>query len=100
MNALKDTISMPRQKVRNLISAIEQGEVSDEEFAKLKRLVKNRDHATIAPVDTAQCRRPRSLTPDIPSDVCVHMEKKEVGMMDPEQDQLESPSAGTGLETP
>ena len=36
----------------------------------------------------------------MPSDVCVHMEKKEAGMMDPEQDQLESPSTGTGLETP
>ena len=95
---------MPRQKVGNLISAIEQGKVSDEEFAILKRLVEKRDrdawHATVAPVDTAQYRSPRSLTPEIPSDVCVHMEKEEAGMMDPEQDQLESPSAGMGLETP
>ena len=30
---------MPRQKVRNLISAIEQGKVSDDKFAMLKRLV-------------------------------------------------------------
>ena len=28
------------------------------------------------------------------------MEKKEAGMMDPAQDQLESPSTGTGRETP
>ena len=95
---------MPRQKARNLISAIEQGEVSDDEFAMLKRLVENRDrdaaHATVAPVDTAQYRRPLSLTPEIPSDVCVHMEKKEAGMMDREQDQLESPLAWTSLKTP
>ena len=101
---MKDAISMPRQKVRNLISAIEQGKVSDDEFAMLKRLVEKRDrdatHATVAPVDTAQYRNPCSLTPQTPSDVYVHMEKKEAGTMDPEQDQLESPSAGTGLEQP
>ena len=39
VNTLKDAISMPSQKVRNLISAIEQGKVSDDEFAMLKRLV-------------------------------------------------------------
>ena len=63
--------------------------MTDTEFAILKRLVENQDrdtaHATVAPVDTAQYRSPRSLTPGIPSDVCVHMEKKEAGMMDPEQ---------------
>ena len=104
VNALKYAISMPRQKVRNLISAIEQGKVSDDEFAKRKRLVEKRDrdaaHATVAPVDTALYRSPRALTPKIPPDVCVHMEKKEAGMLDPEQDQLESSSARTGLEKP
>ena len=39
VSALKDAISMPRQKVSNLIDAIEQGKVSFEEFAILKRLV-------------------------------------------------------------
>ena len=91
VNALKDAVSMPRQKVGNFISAIEQGKVSDDEFAMLKRLVEKQDrdaaHATVAPVDIAQYRSPCSLTPEIPSDVCVHMEKKEAGMMDPEQDQ-------------
>ena len=80
VNALKDAISMPGQKVRNLISTIEQGKVSDDEFAMLKRLVEKRDrdaaHATVAPVETAQYRSPRSLTPEIPSDVCIHMGKK------------------------
>ena len=77
--------------------------LTDAEFAMLKRLVEKRDrnaaHATVAPVDTAQYRNPRSLTPKISSGVCVHMEKKEAAMVDPEQDQLESPSAGTGLKT-
>ena len=39
LQELKDAISMPRQKVSNLINALEQGKVSDEEFAVLKRLV-------------------------------------------------------------
>ena len=75
------------------MSAIEQGKVSEDEVAMLKRLVEKRDrdaaHATVAPVDTAKYRGPRSLTPEMPSDVCVHMDKKEAGTMDPEQDQLE-----------
>ena len=33
LQELKDAISMPRQKVGNLINAIEQGKVSDEKFA-------------------------------------------------------------------
>ena len=33
---------MPRQKISNLINEIEQGKVSDEEFAILKRLVEKR----------------------------------------------------------
>ena len=77
--------------------------LTDAKFAMLKRLLKKRDrdaaHATVAPVDTAQYRSPRWLTPKISSGVCVHMEIKEAAMVDPEQDQLESPSAGTGLET-
>ena len=93
LNALKDAISMPRQKVRNLISATERCKVSDDDFAMFKRLVEKRDHdavhATIAAVDTAQYRSIRSMTPETSSDVCVHVEKKEAGMMDPGQDQLE-----------
>ena len=105
VNVLKDAISMPRQKVRNLIHAIEQGKVSDDEFAMLKRLVEKRDrdaaYATVASVDTAQYRSPRSLTPEIPPDVRVSLEEKdEEGRMYPEPTELESPLAGTGLETP
>ena len=75
VNALNDVIPMPRQKIRNLISVIEQGKVSDDECAMVKRLVEKQDcdaaQATVALVDTAQYRTPRSLTPEIPSDVCV-----------------------------
>ena len=105
------------QRAKNFMKEIGQGTVNstdaigqstvnltDAEVTMLKRLVEKRGrdaaHATVAPVGTAQYRSPRSPTPEIPSDVCVRMEKKEAGMMDPEQDQLESTSAGTGLETP
>ena len=64
-------------------------------------------HVTVAPVDTAQYRSPRSPTLEISSGVCVCMEKKNEGMekkddgrMNTESTELESPSAGTGLETP
>ena len=52
----KDAISMPRQKVSNLINEIEEGKVGDEEFARLKRLVEKRGReatqVTVTPVDT------------------------------------------------
>ena len=93
-----------RQKVRNLISEIEQGEVSDEEFAMIKRFVERRDHnaahATIAPADTAQYRSSRSPTPELSSDVRVCMEYNEEGIVDPERDQLKPLSASTGFEIP
>ena len=49
---------MPRQKVGNLINAVEQGKMSDEEFAVLKRLVEKRGReatqVTVTPVGTVQ----------------------------------------------
>ena len=42
LQKLKHAISMPKQKVGNLINEVEQGKVSDEEFAILKRLVEKR----------------------------------------------------------
>ena len=69
LKELKYAISMSgkdgsRQKVRSFINEIEQGTVSDEEFARIKRLMERqaRDaaHVTIAPVDTAQYCSPRS----------------------------------------
>ena len=111
LNALKDAISIPRQKVRNLYSEVEQGKVSDEEFAMIKRIVERRcrdaAHATVATADTAQYRSPRSPTLEISSDVCACIEKKNEGMekkgegrMNPEPTELEPPSAATGFETP
>ena len=47
VDALKDAISLLRQKASNLINGIEQGKVSDEEFAILKRLVKKRDREAV-----------------------------------------------------
>ena len=103
VNALKDAISMPRQKVGNLINAIEQLKVSDEEFAILKRLVEKRGREAaqviVTPVDTVQYCSPRPQTPEPLSDVCVNLENNE-GRMDPERDDLGAPSAGTGFKTP
>ena len=77
---------------------------TDEEFARLKRIVERRGrdaaHVTVAPVDTAQTCSPRSPSPEISFDVRVCMEEDDEGRMDPEPDQLESPSAGTGFEIP
>ena len=78
VNALKDAISMPGHKVSNLINATEQGKVSDEEFAILKRLVEKRDReaaqVTVTPVDTVQHSSPYPLDPEPSSDVCVNLE--------------------------
>ena len=69
LKELKYAISMSgkdgsRQKVGSFINEIEQGTVSDEEFARIKRLMERRGrdaaHVTIAPVDTAQYCSPRS----------------------------------------
>ena len=104
VNALKDEISMPRQKATNFINAIEQGKISDEEFAILKRLVEKRDReavqVTVTQVNTIQHFSPCPLDPEPSPDVCVNVKNNE-GRMDPElEEELESPSAGTGLETP
>ena len=92
---------MPRQKVSKLINAIEQGKLSDEEYATLKRLVEKRDREaaqmTITPVDTVQHCSPISQTPEPPSVVYFNLEN---GEMDPELEELKSSSAGTGLKTP
>ena len=100
---MKGTISMPRQKVSNLINDIEQGKVSDEEIAVLKRLVEKRGReaaqVTVTPVDTVQHCSPCPLDPEPSPDVCVKLGSNE-GRMDPERGELKSSSAGTGLETP
>ena len=103
LNTLKDAILMPRQKVSNLINAIEQGIMSTEEFAILKRFVEKRGReepqVTVTPVDTVQYCSPSPRTPDPSSDVCFKL-KNNKGRMDPERGELEPPPAGTGLEMP
>ena len=54
---------------------------------------------TVTPDDTVQPCSPCSPNPDMPSDVFFKL-KSSKGKMDPERGELESPSAGTGLETP
>ena len=104
VNTLKYAISMPRQKVSKLINAIEQGKLSDEEYAILKRLVekRGREAAQVTAVtrdDTVQHCSPISQTPEPPSVVYFNLENNE-GEMGPELEELKSSSAGTGLETP
>ena len=103
LQKLKDVISMPRQKVSDLINKIKEGTVGDEEFARLKRLVEKQGReaaqVTVTPVDTVQYCSLSPQTPEPSSSVCVQLENNE-GKIDPERGELESPSAGTGLETP
>ena len=122
LKALRDAILMPEgdrfsPRAKSCIKEIEQGTVNltdsigqstanmtDEEFAILKRLVEKRDReaaqVTVTPVSTAQHCIPSSLNPEIPSDVYINMEEKDEGRMNPELTELEPPSAGTGIETP
>ena len=120
LQKLKDAISMPSQKVSKLINEIEEGKKKkiaefrsdslDEllatfEFARVKEYVEkwSREAApaqvTVTPDDTAQHCSPCSPNPDMPSYVRFKL-KSSQGKMDPERAELESSSAGTGLETP
>ena len=70
----------------------------------IKRYVEKRSReaaqVTVTPVDTVQCCSLRPLNPEISSEVHAKMEENDEGKMDPELQELEPPSAGTGLETP
>ena len=100
---MKNAISVPRQKVSNLINALQQGEVSDEECAVLKRLEEKRGReetqVTVTPVATVQYCSPSPETPEPSPDVCFELESNK-DKMDPKLKELESSSAGMGLETP
>ena len=114
LQEMKNAISMPAettetnrpwQKTMVFVNALEQGKVSDEEFAVLKRLVEKRSReaaqaqVTVTPMDTVQHCSPCTQTPEPSPDVCVKLENNE-GKMDPKRGKLESSSAGTGLITP
>ena len=82
-----------------------KGKLPDEELAVIKRYVEKRSReaaqaqVTVTPADTVRCCSLSPQTPEPSSSVCVKLENNE-GKMDPERGELESPSAGTGLETP
>ena len=82
-----------------------KGKLQDEELAVIKRYVEKRSReaaqarVSVTPVDTVQHCSPCTLNPDMPPDICFKLESNE-GKMGPELKKLESPSAGTGLETP
>ena len=117
LQKLKDAVSMPRKKVSNLINEIEEGKkkmaefrrdsldelLANFEFARVKKYVEKRSReaaqVTVTPVDTVQHCSPCPLDPEPSSSVCVRLESN-VGRMDSERGELESSSAGKGLETP
>ena len=104
VNALKDAISMPLQLLQ-LINAIEQDKLSDEEYATLKRCMEKRVRETaqvtaVTRDHTVQHCSPCSPNPDRPSGVHCNLENNE-GEMDPRMKEgPKSPSASTGLNTP
>ena len=112
LQKLKDAISMPAentvtrpwQKTMDFVDGL-KGKLPDEELAVIKRYVEKRSReatqaqVTVTSDDTVQHCSPCSPNPGIPSDVCFKSKSNE-GKMDPERAELESPSAGTGLETP
>ena len=103
VNALKDAISMPLQLLQ-LINAIEQDKLSDEEYATLKRCMEKRVRETaqvtaVTRDHTVQhCCSPCSPNPDRPSGVLCNLENE--GPMSQELEELTSSSTGTGLNTP
>ena len=111
LQKLKNTISMPAetetrpwQQTMDFVDGL-KGKLPDEELTVIKRYVEKRSReaaqtqVTVTPVNTVQHCSPCLPNPDMPSDVCFGLESNE-GKMDPELKELESPSAGTGLETP
>ena len=109
MNELKNAISIsartrPWQKTIEFVDGL-KGKIPDEELAVIKRYVEKQSReaaqaqVTVTPVDIVQYCSPSPQTSEPSPDVCVKLENNK-GRMDPEQGELEPPSAGTGLETP
>ena len=126
LQKLKDAISMPYEEFSRPKRPVEKRGREDEElqkkkmtefsndsldellgnfeFARVKEYVEKRSReaaqaqVTVTPDDTVQHCSPDSPNPDMPSDVCFRLESSEV-KMGLELKELESPSAGTGLET-
>ena len=103
------TVTRPRQKTMDVVDG-RRSDSLDEllanfEFARIKEYVEKRTRdevqaqVTVTPMDTVQHCGPCSPNPEPSSSVYVKLENTE-GKMGPELEELESPSAGTSLETP
>ena len=72
-----------RQRVKSLINKLERGteSLTDEEFARLKRMIVERrghdaTHVTVAPIDTARPCSPRSRSSETSFDARLYGEKR------------------------
>ena len=100
----KGTVTRPWQKTIDFVDGL-KGKLPDEELAVIERYVEKRSReaaqiqVTVTQVDTVQHSSPYPFDPEpLPS---VYVELENVGgKMGPELKEFESPSAGTGLETP
>ena len=127
LQKLKDAISMPNEEFARPKRPVEKRGREDEElqkkkmaefrsdsldellanfkFARVNEYVEKRSleaaqaQMTVTPDDTVQYCSPCSPNPDMPSDICFRLKSSE-RKMGPELKELESPSAGTVLETP
>ena len=92
----------PWQKTMEFVDGL-KGKFPDEELAVIKRYVEKRSREaaqmTVTPIDTVQYCNPSPQTPESSPNVCVNLESNG-RRMDSERGELESSSAGTGLETP
>ena len=100
----EDTMTRPWQKTIDFVDEL-KGKLPEEELAVIKKYVEKRSgdeaaqaQVTVTPVDTVQHCSPCSPNTDMPSGVYFRLENTE-GEMCPELEELESPSAGTGLKT-
>ena len=109
MPAESSTVTRPRQKTMDVVDG-RRSDFLDEllanfEFARIKEYVDKRSReaaqaqVTVTPVDTVQHCGPCPPDPEPSSSVYVKLENTE-GKMGPELEELEPPSAGTGLEAP
>ena len=105
----ENTVTRPWQKTMDFVDGLRSDSLDELlanfEFARVKEYVEKRSReaaqaqVTLTPDDTVQHCSPCPPYPDMPSDVCFRLESSE-GKMGPELKELESPSAGTDLETP
>ena len=100
----EDTVTRPWQKTIDFVDGL-KGKLPDEELAVIKRYVEKRSReaaqaqVTVTPMNTVQHSSTCPFDPEPSSSLYVKLENTE-GKIGAELEELESPSAGTGLETP